>query len=192
MISKDRQYRSFDVQSAQEEGGNIEGYAAVFEQPTVLFEKDGVQYKEVIERGAFDRAEMVDVVLNVNHEGKPAARTKNGSLELGTDNYGLKFRADLTRTSYGRSVKEDVDAGLLDKASFAFTISDEEYDRPTRTRRIKSIKRVYDCALVNFPAYDGTTVTARSFFEAEAERELVEARKALELARKRYEFLGVN
>jgi HK97 family phage prohead protease len=190
MISKDRQYRAFDIQA--DGGGHIEGYAAVFEQPTVLYESDGVQYKEVISRGAFDNAEMDDVVLNVGHQGKPAARTKNGSLELGVDDYGLNFRADLTRTSYGRSVKEDVDAGLLDKASFAFTVADEVYDRAAHTRRINAIKRVYDCALVDFPAYEGTYVMARSYFEAEAERERAEARHALELAKAKYDFLGAS
>ena len=189
MITKDRQYRAFDIKA---DGGGVEGYAAVFEQPTILYESDGVQYKEVISRGAFDNAEMDDVVLNVGHQGKPAARTKNGSLELGVDDYGLNFRADLTRTSYGRSVKEDVDAGLLDKASFAFTVADEVYDRAAHTRRINKFKRIFDCALVDFPAYEGTYVMARSFFEAEAERERAEARMALELALKRYEYQGVT
>ena len=190
MITKDRQYLAFDIQT-NSDSGSVEGYAAVFEQPTTLYECGGIQYKEVISRGAFDGAEMSDVVLNVGHQGKPAARTKNGSMQLGVDDYGLKFRADLTQTSYGRSVKEDVDAGLLDKASFAFTVADEVYDRAAHTRRINRFKRIFDCALVYFPAYDSTSITARSFFEAEAERERAEARNALELAMARYKFTEV-
>lgn len=95
MISKDRNYRSFEIR-AEPDGQIVEGYAAVFEQDTVLYEADGIQYKEVISRGAFDHADMRDVVMNYNHAGKPVARTKNGTLSLLVDSTGLKITADLS------------------------------------------------------------------------------------------------
>lgn len=185
MISKDRIYRSFEVR-AEPEGMMVEGYAAVLDSPTVMYEIDGVEYKEVIDRKAFDQAQMQDVVMNFDHQGKPVARTKNGTLTLDVDGYGLRVRADLSSTADSRSLFEEIKAGLIDKMSFAFSVKEESYDRQTRTRRITGIKRVYDVAAVSVPAYDTTSIMARSFFEAEAEKERAEARNALELARAKY------
>ena len=189
MITNDRVYRTFEVR-AEPEGYRVSGYAAVFDSPEVMYEFDGIQYKEVIERGAFDNAEMSDVVLNFNHQGKPAARTKNGTLQLTVDSRGLKVDGDLSSTAESRSLYEDIKTGLLDKMSFAFTVASEAYKRDTRTRRITGIKRVFDVAVVDRPVYESTSIMARSFFEAEAEKERAEARSALELAKAKYDFLG--
>src|SRR5690606_39960940 len=45
----------------------VEGRAIVYESPTVLFEIDGVQYKEVIARGALEGADLKDVPFKYNH-----------------------------------------------------------------------------------------------------------------------------
>jgi len=190
MISKDRLYRAFEIR-AEEAEMRVVGYAATFNQATVMYEYEGVQYKEVIERGAFDRAQMQDVVLNFNHGGKPVARTKNGTLSLIVDDIGLRISADLSGTEEGRKLYEEIKGGYIDKMSFAFTVSDEDYDKIARTRSIRGIKRLYDVAAVDFPAYDTTTIQARTFFEAEAETERAEARQALELAKAKYLFMEV-
>ena len=74
MTSNDRQYRAFEFDVVDEESKIVEGRAVVFEQPTVLFEIDGVKYYEVIDRNAFNNANMKDVVFVENHEGTPGAR----------------------------------------------------------------------------------------------------------------------
>ena len=191
MITKDRQYRTFEVR-AEPDGMTVEGYAAVFDAPEVMYEVDGIKYSEVLERGAFDGSQMQDVVLNFDHSGKPLARTKNGTLKLTVDDHGLKALADLSSTAESRGLYEEIKAGLIDKMSFAFTVGKEMYDKATHTRSIQGIKRLYDVAAVTFPAYESTAITARSFFEVEAERERAEARMALELALKRYEYQGVT
>lgn len=191
MISKDRQYRTFEIR-AEPEGMTVEGYAAVFERPEVMYEVDDIAYSEVIDRGAFTDAQMADVVMNFNHGGKPVARTKNGTLQLAMDDHGLKVRADLSGSVESRNLYEEIKTGLIDKMSFAFTVKGEQYDKATRTRRITGVKRLYDVAAVDLPAYDSTTLVARSFFEAEAERERAEARNALELALARYKFTEVT
>lgn len=188
MITKDRRYWSFECRADQNEAA-VEGYAAVFNTPTVMYEYDGIKYSEKVDRGAFDQAQMSDVVMNFNHGGKPVARTKNGTLKLSIDDYGLKVHADLSSTTESRALYEEIKAGLIDKMSFAFTVGEESYDRDTRTRTIKAIKRVFDVAAVDFPAYESTAITARSYFEAEAERERAEARQALELAKAKYNYL---
>ncbi len=54
--------------------------------------------------------------------------------------------------------------------SFAFTVSEDSYDRDTHMRRILRIERLYDVAAVDIPAYDATSISARSYFSAEAEK----------------------
>lgn len=191
MITKDRQYRPFEVRASENEM-RVEGYAAVFDQETVMYEYDGIQYKEVVDRNAFNGAQMQDVVMNFNHSGKPVARTKNGTLQLSIDDVGLKVVADLSGTQEARNLYEEIKAGYIDKMSFAFTVSGSEYNRDTHTRRITGIKRLFDVAAVDIPAYDTTSIQARSFFEAEAERERAEARAALELAKAKYFYGGIK
>ena len=169
VISKDREYRAFELRAADGEM-TVEGYAAIFESPAVLYSYDGVDYREVIDRKAFSGAQMVDVVMNYNHQGKPVARTKNGTLQLRVDSTGLQIRADLSGTEEGRRLYEEIRGGYIDKMSFAFTVSEDSYDRDTHTRRILGIQRLYDVAAVDLPAYDATNISARSYFSAEAEK----------------------
>ena len=191
MITKDRQYRPFEVRLSDEEM-RVEGYAAIFDAETVMYEYDGIQYKEVIDRNAFNGTQMQDVVMNYNHQGKPVARTKNGTLQLIIDDVGLRVSADLGGTQEARNLYEEIKAGYIDKMSFAFTVNADEYNRDTHTRRITGIKRLYDVAAVDIPAYDTTSIQARSFFEAEAEKERAEARAALELAKAKYNYGGIK
>lgn len=169
VISKDREYRAFELRAADGEM-TVEGYAAIFESPAVLYSYDGVDYREVIDREAFSGAQMADVVMNYNHQGKPVARTKNGTLQLRVDSTGLQIRADLSGTEEGRRLYEEIRGGYIDKMSFAFTVSEDSYDRDTHTRRILGIQRLYDVAAVDLPAYDATNISARSYFSAEAEK----------------------
>lgn len=151
----------------------LEGYAATYDNPTVLYEIDGIQYNEVVDRGAFDGMDFKDCCLKYNHSNNVPilARTRGGSLELTVDEIGLRFRANLFNTQASRDVYELVKQGGLDKCSFAFTIKDESYERESRTRHIKKIDKLFDVAVVDIPAYDSTSVSARSFFELEREKE---------------------
>lgn len=169
MVSKDREYRAFEMRVADGEM-TVEGYAAVFESPTVLYSDGDIDYREVVDRRAFAGAQMADVVMNYNHQGKPVARTKNGTLTLDADEHGLRIRADLSGTEEGRRLYEEIKGGYIDKMSFAFTVSEDSYDRDTHTRRILGIERLFDVAAVDLPAYDATSISARSIFSAEAER----------------------
>ena len=191
MITKDRHYRSFEVRPI-EEGYKVQGYAAMFGNEEVMYEYDGIQYKEVIDSKAFNGADMQNVVMNYNHSGKPVARTKNNTLSLFVDDVGLLVNADLSGTEEARKLYEEIKGGYIDKMSFAFTVhpEGEEYNQQTHTRKITGIKRLFDVAAVDIPAYESTSIEARSFFEAEAGRELVEARKELELAQSKYFYFG--
>ena len=190
MITKDREYRHFQFSLAQREEGSeqeemiVEGTPVVFDEPTVLYEMDGVEYKEIISKDAFKDADMSDVILNIDHEGKPAAKTRNKTLSLFVTDKEVRMWADLSKNTTGRELCEDIRNGFYDKMSFAFSIASSEYDATTHTRIITGIKKLYDVSAVSFPAYSQTSLSARSFFTAEAEKEKAEAlakRKRLEL-----------
>lgn len=178
----------FQVRSAStEDGGNeelyVEGYASVFDSPTVLFEYDGKEYKECICRGAFEGCQMSDVIFNYNHSGKVMARTRNKTLELTIDDKGLFVRARLDGTEEGRKLYEEIKGGYIDRMSFAFRISEESFDKDELQWNVRKIKRLYDVSAVDIPAYDDTIISARkdSILEAEAqekEKKLAEARLA--------------
>lgn len=184
--SDGRQYRTFDLKP---NGNRLEGYAVVFDQKTLLDTDPytGTEFYESIDRNAFEGCDMTDVVLNVNHEGAPIARTRAGNLQLSTDDYGLKVSASLT-TSRGKEVWEEVAAGNLDKMSFAFNIGQERYDETTHTRSILKISKLFDVSVVTHPAYEQTCVFARASMAAhvaDEQRAYVESKaramKALEL-----------
>ena len=66
----------------------------------------------------------------------------------------------------------DIKNGLIDKMSYAYTVSDESYDTETHTRTIKSIKKLYDVSAVDIPAYDSTSISTRSILDLDkSERE---------------------
>lgn len=150
----------------------LEGYAVVFDSPTVLYEYDGIEYKEVIAKGAFDNANFKDCCLKYNHGDNALilARTRGGSLQISIDEHGLKFRAKLPNTSSANDVYELVKERLLDKCSFAFRCEEDSYNIETHTRTILKIKRVYDLSVVDIPAYDDTNVEARSYFDGIAKK----------------------
>ncbi|HKM44923.1 MAG TPA: HK97 family phage prohead protease [Dysgonamonadaceae bacterium] len=175
MISKDREYRSFGFEPVEDEAMIIEGVPIVFEQRTLMYEHDGLKFYEQIDKEALRNALVDDVVLNIDHVGKPAAKTKNGTLELEVRDGDVFMKADLSKNATGRELYEDIKNGFYDKMSFAFTVTDQEYDSETRTRTIKKIDRLYDVSAVTVPAYSQTTLMARSFFTAEAEKEVAEA-----------------
>ena len=179
MITNDREYRAFEMRAANEDEYTVEGYAAVVNTPTVLFTDGNTEYKEQIAPDAFEGAQMSDVVMNFDHEGKPVARTKNNTLNLSVDATGLKVKAFLGGTEEGRHLYEEIKGGYIDKMSFAFTVSEDTYSDDYTMRTINKFKRIFDVAAVTFPAYDATTISARKAFDAEAEKaKTAEARKA--------------
>jgi HK97 family phage prohead protease len=187
MITKDRQYRNFEYE-VKEEGMIVEGMPIVFDSPTVMFEMEGIKYYEVVDRNALRNADMSDVVFVENHSGTPGARTKNKTLELSMNDSAMYIRADLSKSSKGPAMYSDIKSGTYDKMSFSFTVRKDSYDKQTRTRTILEIDRLFDVSCVTFPAYSQTTISARSFFEAEVEKERMELRE-LELRRKKLNLL---
>ena len=190
-VKKGREYRALqDFSLVPREGEadahKVRGTAIVFDTPTCLFEVDGVKYYEVIDRHALDGCDLSDVIMNYNHGGKVVARLRNKTLVLTITDRGLDLEADLSGTAAGRDLYEEIDGGYIDKMSFSFVVRAAEYDAATHTRRITKIRKLYDVSAVDIPAYEETSLSARSFFEVEHSKEV----KALEQAARRRRLLA--
>ena len=180
-IVKNREYRNYVELTDIQDNYIVEGYATTFE-PYVMGERDGIKFYERISKDAFLNADFSDVIMQYDHQGRVYARKSNGTLDVFVDDYGLKIRADLSKSKGARELYEEIKEGLITKMSWGFTISDENYDRQKRTREILGVKKVYDVSAVSIPANDSTEIHARSFIEGviDAERqELLERSKAL-------------
>lgn len=157
---KEKEIRKLDIQFRAEdtEEGKMEikGYAAVYDSPETYW------YTEQIAKGAFDDADMSDVVLRYNHNDNfmVLARTRNKSLDLSVDEKGLFIDARLQDdVSTHRDIFNAIKSGLIDKQSFAFTVDEDTYDYDTDTRTITKIGKVFDVSVVDQPFYNATDVS---------------------------------
>lgn len=169
-----KEIRLVDMRATEDEGMIVEGYAAVFDTITNLG-----WMNEVIDRHAFDNADMSDIVMKYNHEDSvlPMARTRGGSLQFNVDDHGLKIRAKLPDTSVNRDIYTLIREGVLSKMSFAFTVKSEEYDYDTDTRKILEFDKIFDVSVVDVPAYESTEIYARSKEQYEEEKRKYEEKK---------------
>jgi HK97 family phage prohead protease len=150
----------------------IEGYAALFSQPSKLITEwvngEWREFYETIEPGAFDQA-LVDPELNcihtINHNDQlMCARTKSGTLQLTTDDIGLKYRFAVNGVSYVEDLYKQVVIGDIFESSFVFAVGQERWERKAGVwyRFISVVSVLFDTACVNNGAYSQTKVDARS------------------------------
>ena len=190
-VKTDREYRKIDIanlETRQEDDGQmiVEGYAATFMQPYTLAKYPDFELREQIDPHAFDETDMDDVIMQYDHEGRVFARKRNGTLELSTDDHGLKIRARLDGTTIGRQLYEEIKGGYTDRMSFGFTVEaerkEEETDsenRVTVLRTITKIRKLYDVSAVSLPANDATEISTRMMGDGELAR-ITEERRAVE------------
>ena len=175
----DVEYRSMELRASlidPPEGQSVlkvlEGRAIVFNKATPLFQDDdGTTYYEQIHQDALKGVDLSNVVLKYNHSEHvpPLASTKAGTLDLRVDNQGLNVFARMADTTQAKDIHELVRSGHLDKMSFAFTVGNDAYDSKTRTRTIFKFDKMYDVSVVDFPAYEETSVSARNYIQAQEE-----------------------
>ena len=208
-VKKEREYRTLVAPLAAQSSGEkrlqsecyVEGYATTFNAPYLLYEfEDGTKIYERIDAHALDSADMSDVIMQYDHEGRVFARTKNGTLALAADSAGLKVTADLGGTEIGRQLFAEIKGGYTDKMSFGFTVAEDkrettrdlENNTVTVNRTITKIKKLYDVSAVSLPANDATSISARKFLDGEIERIKAERLQRADTATKiKLKLLGV-
>ena len=191
-LNEGRQYRNIEVRalSANDDEKIVEGYATTFNDPYILWSAEDYEVREQVDRHAFDEADIGDVIMQYDHQGRVFARTSNETLRLSVDDHGLKIRADLGGTEIGRQLFEEIKGGYTSKMSFGFTVKaderliTEEDNKTTVLRTITKIGKLYDVSAVSLPANDATSISARSYGEGVIAELTEEHRKAQERARR--------
>jgi HK97 family phage prohead protease len=152
----------------------IEGYAIKFNSPATHY-----GFTETVDPIALSGTDMRDVPLKYNHMDSVLimARTRNGSLTLTVDEVGLFIRATLIDTQSNRDAYKAIQAGLLDKMSFAFTVGRDDWDYSLNTRRILAIDKLFDVSVVDTPFYDSTSIYARALQQLESGKRALESGK---------------
>lgn len=160
-----RQVRSLAQKfETREADGNlyIEGYFSVFDLPYPLWE--GAE--ELVKPGAFADCLGQDVRALVNHDTTLVlGRTKAGTLELKEDSHGLWGKITINRDDAdAMNLYARVQRGDVDQCSFGFDIERETFvdlgDGRCRWE-IEKVNPLFEVSVCTFPAYEGTSVSAR-------------------------------
>lgn len=169
---------------AEGETIKVSGYAAVFNEEADI----AGMFRERIAPGAFkDAIGRDDVVFLVNHDGLPMARTRSGTLTLKEDERGLYIESELDPEDPDvRSIVPKMKRGDLDKMSFAFMPTKQEWDDsgeiPLRTI---TEAQLFDVSIVTNPAYEGTDIGLRSLERFREEQQENQRPNPVRMARAR-------
>lgn len=178
-----REYRVLKAAQvrAKADGNQIEGYAAVFNQPS----EDLGGFTEVIKPGAFANAlsSKQDVRCLFNHDANVVlGRTASGTLTLAEDNTGLHFVCDLPDTQSARDIKASIARGDVSQCSFGFCANEQEWNEEKQAdgsyKVIRSLIDVdlFDVSPVTYPCYPQTAVSARALWPDGEPLEITEHR----------------
>lgn len=185
-----------DAMSAEEEAKSeyevIEGKAVEFNSQTVILSDpdSGFSLRETILPEAFKSTDMGDVILDLNHDTDyPYARSRKKTLDLIVKPDGLYFSAKLWKQdARAMELYKKIKHGDYDQCSFMFTYGKDGYERTrsadglTVSDTVTNIGKLYDVSVVTFPAYQNTSVDARSAesldrLKAELDSEMVNAKR---------------
>lgn len=170
MLKTETRAFTFEVRADENEehGHFLSGVPIVYDQRTDLG-----WYDEIIARGALDMTDLKDVRFLIGHDLSmvPLARSrnnnKNSTMQMEVGDKGMSIRVDLDteNNADSRKLYSATKRGDISGMSFTFVVDGDSWDdidsdHPTRT--IRSIKRVYEVSAVAFPAYEGTSLEARS------------------------------
>lgn len=171
-----RQMRTIGTDFTTREDGEdliIEGYFAVFNSNYEI----APGLSESIAPGAFQKSLANDVRALTNHDTTLVlGRTKAHTLEISEDSHGLFGRVKINPNDLdAMNLYQRVKRGDVDQCSFGFDITDEETDYREDGSMHWTIKDVilYEVSCCTFPAYQETSISARS-----AERDAAMKRRA--------------
>ena len=150
-------------------GRTVSGYAALFGVRSQNLGSASAAWHEVIAQGAFPSLASQDCRALVNHEpSQILARSKNGTgtLKLSIDSKGLKFEFQAPKTQAGEDLLESIRRKDVDQCSFGFVVAPNgdkwEKSGAVQVRTITKISSLLDISIVTYPAYQETSVSARS------------------------------
>ena len=189
IVTPDREVRRVErLELRQSEDGMpvLEGYATIYNYSYPIGGgPDAGGFNETIAQGAATKsAGEADVRLLVNHDGIPLARTKSGTLELESDDIGLKVRATLDPTNpQAAEVRSAMERGDMDQMSFAFQVVRGEWSNDYTERMISEVK-LFDVSVVTYPANPATIVKLREDDEQTEQADAVPPGRSVAQARR--------
>lgn len=168
-MNKQLEKRSFELRVQNSDSRLITGKAICFDSIS-----EDLGFREIISKGAITQEliDSSDIYFTFNHSmDKVLARWNKGegSLKIELKDDGVYFSTEAPNTDLGNEVLEYIRRGDANKCSFAFYMSGNDEDETwTKTedgevlRTINHIAGLCDVSVVFNPAYDETTVSARS------------------------------
>lgn len=189
---KDMETRTF-LGSVECRASEDDSKMTIFGKPIVFNERTDISgmWEEVIDPSAIDEETLRDVRLLVNHDfnGIPLARsrrnTKNSTMRLAITEDAVEMEADLDESNpKAIELNSAIKRGDISGMSFAFLVDGDSWDDldsdyPKRT--ITHISEIFEVSAVTWPAYEQTSISARSL--ESGQKSLADARAALESAR---------
>ena len=166
-------FENWEVREEDDKPPKLIGYAAVFNQEAVIF---GL-WREKISPGAFKKTIKENEIRALwNHNTDlPLGRNraKPPTLSLGEDEKGLKVEITPPDTQAGRDAVTSIKRGDVSQMSIAFqiikqlwTIPEDKNELPLRDA--KEMK-LFEVSPVTFPAFEQTSISARSALEPDAD-----------------------
>ena len=142
----------------------IEFYPSVYNQKSKVIVERGKKFREIVRPGAFDNADMTNVKATVFHDkNKIIGRSSSGTLELVSDEYGLKAIVRMGTTTLHKDTIEQIERGDLFESSFIARMDkfNEVYEGGELIRYIDSFSLVRDVSIVDDGAYSNTDIIIR-------------------------------
>lgn len=181
-ITRDASFDASPSGDTKNDGFNLEGYAAVFGQPTRINSFEG-NFTESIQRGAFSKTLSEKKPICQYQHGRDS---RTGSVpigvfsELSEDEHGLRVKARLFDNEAVKPVRQAVEAGAISGMSFTFQVIRDSWTddkgnaitgrdlqkrlfdtRDNTLHRVIKEVRLMEAGPVSSPAYEGTSVGVR-------------------------------
>jgi uncharacterized protein len=208
MSKRELRFAGIDLRASSDGKLTIKGRPAVYNS----LSKNLGGFREVLMPGCFDESlNDPEIYATFNHNDSAIiGRVSAGTLQVASDKIGLTMQCFLPNNTVGRDLHESIRRGDINKMSFGMYVQDDAWDMGTDERGQRydrrSVKkaRIFEVSCVTTPAYDASSVSARSLFPdgmptftklADAaverassvevsERDLAHARARLELAKR--------
>lgn len=145
-------------------------------------------FTEEIARGAADSVLNDDVRGLLNHSPDMVlGRNKSGTMQLVSDEKGLRYKIKYNPNDPDHvRAMEKVKRGDISQSSFAFTTKDDKWEvrNGKDHRTVTKLKRLIDVSMVTYPAYNNTSVAARSLGKINDDHKKDLAEMELEIMRR--------
>jgi uncharacterized protein len=170
--SSQYEYRHVTSELMGIDGNTVEGYAIVYNSPSVElnFPKTGA-FREIILPGAATESLTADIPALYAHDRKEIlGRTSSGTLQLREDSNGVYASLKLGNSSRANDIRDMVKRKDLTGWSFYIAVEKDSWARDAAGAKVRSVHKlaaIPEITLTPFPAYQSTTIALRSYEEWE-------------------------